>query len=69
MVTKAQLKKKLRNLLKGESLGETLTIIYHNPATGEAEILFQSPAVKGLQIEVDGPATAETFIKLREHKT
>jgi len=67
MTTKAHLKRKIAQLLNGEEAGDSLTIIYHNPVTGEAEILYQSPAVKNVEIEVDHPKTGETFLKLRNH--
>lgn len=66
MNSKAQLRRKIAQILNGEE-GEELTIIYHNPVTGEAEILHQSPAVKKVEIGVDDPKTGETFLKLRNH--
>jgi hypothetical protein len=68
MSTKAHLKRKIAQLLDGEEAGDSLTIIYHNPVTGVAEILYQSPAVTSLQIEVDDPKTGQTFLKLRNHE-
>lgn len=67
-MSKTTLRKKITNLLDNVPDGEVIEIYYTNPETGETKLIFQSPAAKGLQIEVDSPATAETFIKLRNHE-
>jgi negative regulator of sigma E activity len=42
-MNKKQLKRRLSSLIDGELLGEELTILYKNPATGVTEVLYQSP--------------------------
>jgi DNA-binding beta-propeller fold protein YncE len=68
-MNKTVLRKKINNLLDGipEDVDD-ITIYYVNPFTQEKTLLYQSPAAKGLQVEVDDPATAETFNKLRNHE-
>jgi len=68
-MSKTALRKKINNLLDGmpEDV-EDITIYYVNPFTQEKTLLYQSPAARALQVEVDSPATAETFIKLRSHE-
>ena len=67
-MSKTALRKKITNLLDNVPDGEVIEICYTNPETGETKLIFQSPAAKGIQIEVDSPATAETFKKLRNHE-
>lgn len=68
-MNKTVLRKKINNLLDGipEDVDD-ITIYYVNPFTQEKTLLYQSPAAKGLQVEVDDPATAEPFNKLRNHE-
>ena len=67
-MNKRLLKRKLTSLIDGEPLGEELTILYKNPVTGVTEVLYQSPAAKGLEVQVDDPKTGQTFLKLRDHE-
>ena len=68
-MNKTALRKKINNLLDGiPEDAEDITIYYVNPFTQEKTLLYQSPAARRLDIEVDSPATAETFIKLRNHE-
>lgn len=68
-MNKAVLRKKINNLLDGmpEDVDD-ITIYYVNPFTQEKTLLYQSPAARRLDIEVDSPETAETFIKPRSHE-
>jgi TusA-related sulfurtransferase len=67
-MSKIALRKKITNLLDNVPDGEVIEIFYTNPVSGETKLIYQSPAAKGLQVEVDSPATAETFNKLRNHE-
>lgn len=67
-MSKTALRKKITNLLDNVPDGEVIEIYYTNPETGETKLIYQSPSAKGLQVEVDDPATAETFNKLRNHE-
>lgn len=67
-MSKTALRKKISNLLDNVPDGEVIEIYYTNPATGETKLIFQSPAAKGLQIEVDDPKTGETYLKLSGRK-
>jgi len=67
-MSKTALRKRIDSLLDNVPEGEEIIIYYTNPVTGLTEVLYQSPAVQRLEVDVDSPATAETFIKLRNHE-
>jgi hypothetical protein len=50
-MSKHTLKKKISDLIAGTPEGDDITILYHNPVTGEVEVLYQSPAAKRLEAE------------------
>ena len=72
-MSKTQIKRQINNILGNiPDESEIIQIIYVNPITGEQTILECYPdrsAKSNLTVQVDSPATAETFKKLREHNT
>lgn len=72
-MNKTALRKKIDNILGNiPDESEIIQIIYVNPITGEQTILECYPdrnVKSNLTVQVDSPATAETFKKLREQKT
>ncbi len=50
-MSKHTLKRKINDLIDGTPEGDVITILYHNPVTGEVEVLYQSPAAKRLEAE------------------
>ena len=72
-MSKTQIKRQIDNILGNiPDESQIIQIIYVNPITGEQTILecYPDRSVKNnLTVQVDSPATAKTFKKLREHKT
>lgn len=60
------LKKQIKSLLFGETDEKTITEIWIiNDATGEKKLYGKFPNDKNLKVIANSPATAETFLKLR----
>mgnify|MGYP001206792235 CR=1 FL=1 len=68
MNAKQRLLQQLDELINGVPDDKQIQILYRNPVTGEVTELEVYPSKTSLSIEVDDPATAETFKKLTRHE-
>jgi len=68
MTTKKRLLQHIDELVNGIPEDKQIQIFYENPITGEVTELEVYSDRSNLTVIVDSPATAETFIKLRNHE-